>query len=270
MRASYRFVTAASLVRHHRILPDEAGRMVREWDRYVRHRHERGKSPESTAEHLVRFERQRIAKPYPSSARRDGLRRWSSEERSRVRAPVTPELADRMIADSLRREAAEHAERGHPLRAAALVEEAEEIDHRSRRDVGQRRRRRSPLVQKKRLPPRFSPHAARSLDVTRRLDRRPFCRAGTETATLIFPPGTSEREVRTWIERNGQRGRVRFTGIDVSPTTGSVRVRQRNPNDFIEDSFATILLSPRSGVRAVIGCPRPERERAGRRRRSGR
>lgn len=221
--------------------------MVRAWERYVRHRYNHGKSPESTAEHLLRFTRQRIVRPYPASTRnardtrRTTTRSWTTEERSRMRAKVTPQLADRMIADDLRREAAELAERGEDLRAALLVEEAERLES-SVRDAVRRASRRTSRDPQPR--------------VASRLDDRPLCPRGTEMQTLIFPPGTSKREVRAWTKRHNRSARR----IDVSPTTGSVRVRQRNPRAFVEDSFATILISPRRGVQAVIGCPLPGRE----------
>ena len=62
-RVGYRFATAAALVRSARITPPEAQRMVNEWTRYVRYRMLQGKTPESTARHLVRFESQRLARP---------------------------------------------------------------------------------------------------------------------------------------------------------------------------------------------------------------
>lgn len=46
-----------------------AERMVDDWSRYVRYRMLQGKSPESTAGHLVRFEAQSLAQPYPTRAR---------------------------------------------------------------------------------------------------------------------------------------------------------------------------------------------------------
>ena len=63
-RPSYRFATAVALVKQARLSPNEAERLVNAWSRYVRYRMQEGKSPESTAEHLVRFERQQLARPF--------------------------------------------------------------------------------------------------------------------------------------------------------------------------------------------------------------
>ena len=63
-RVGYRFATVASLVRFERMPVREAERVVDEWGRYVRARMRQGKSPASTAEHIARFERQRLSSPF--------------------------------------------------------------------------------------------------------------------------------------------------------------------------------------------------------------
>lgn len=71
-RPSYRFATAVALVKQARLSPSEAERLVSAWSSYVRYRMVEGKSPESTAEHLVRFERQGLARPFAADhSRRD-------------------------------------------------------------------------------------------------------------------------------------------------------------------------------------------------------
>ena len=81
-RVGYRFATAAALVRSARITPPEAQRMVNEWARYVRYRMLQGKTAESTARHLVRFESQRLARPARDPQRRSRSRKRSKRDAS--------------------------------------------------------------------------------------------------------------------------------------------------------------------------------------------
>lgn len=60
----YRFATAAALVRLERLGVPQAQRIVSDWAKYVDTRMRQGKSPASTAEHIARFERQHLARPY--------------------------------------------------------------------------------------------------------------------------------------------------------------------------------------------------------------
>lgn len=68
-RVGYRFATIAALVRQERLPLHTAERMVDDWERYVRGRMREGRSPSATAEHIARFERQRLARPYPTTRR---------------------------------------------------------------------------------------------------------------------------------------------------------------------------------------------------------
>ena len=62
-RAGYAFETAAALVRHGRWSFEDARRLASGWGRYIDARRRNGKTPLSTAEHISRFERLRLARP---------------------------------------------------------------------------------------------------------------------------------------------------------------------------------------------------------------
>ena len=64
--------------------PPVAGRLADDWRRYVHARRKAGKSPESTAEHIARFERQHLAHPWPQA--RDPERRVRRKSRTRTGA----------------------------------------------------------------------------------------------------------------------------------------------------------------------------------------
>ena len=72
----YRFAVLASLLRDHRRSPAEAERLVDRWRKLLEVRRAQGATPASTAEHVDRFERQRIAAPFPAErGSRDRRRR---------------------------------------------------------------------------------------------------------------------------------------------------------------------------------------------------
>ena len=173
-RVGYRFATTAALVRHERMRPTDAKRLVDEWASYVRHGMTIGKDPADTAAQLARFSRS--SRPPPRS-----------------------------------------------------------------RDVSRNTRRRS---------------GAGSVRISDRGIPFRVCGRGTEIESLIFPPHVSERAARKWATDHGFVARK----IDISPTTGSLRMRQREPSDFERGSFRTIQLSDTAQIRAVIGCPRAGHE----------
>lgn len=75
-------------------------------------------------------------------------------------------------------------------------------------------------------------------------------RPATVTQTLIFDKKKFGRaEAIAWAKRNGKR----FDKVD--ETEDSYRLRQREPGDFIADSFKTIDIT--DGVKAVVGHLKP-------------
>lgn len=67
----YRFEVAAALIRNYRMEPEEAFALVRRWGRLVDMRMQERRSSISTAEHIERFQRQRIVSPFPARTARD-------------------------------------------------------------------------------------------------------------------------------------------------------------------------------------------------------
>lgn len=76
----YRFATTAALVRQERLGVPQAQRIVSDWSKYVDARRKEGRSASSTAEHIARFTRQHLARPYsrdPQQKARDPKRKPS-------------------------------------------------------------------------------------------------------------------------------------------------------------------------------------------------
>lgn len=82
------------------------------------------------------------------------------------------------------------------------------------------------------------------------------CPRGLEVQTLLFPRDTNwtAARARRWAGRHG------FRSSKVDVTRDYYRVRNRDPRDFVDGSFRTIILSEKDDVNAVVGCPRPGRE----------
>lgn len=73
--------------------------------------------------------------------------------------------------------------------------------------------------------------------------------SATEVQTLIFAPGTTAKAAKAWAKAHGfKAGKTDTSG------TGSVRVRQHPPTDYMPDRFRTIPLT--DGVQAVVGVPK--------------
>lgn len=124
-RVGFRFATIAALVRRAGYTPRKAEDLVDAWTRYVRYSLYSGKTPESTAEHLVRFEH------YQHDP-------WS---RDPARQRVTSEAVNTAIADDLRTRARQLAI-DDPAHARELLRQADAI---AKRDPqSSRRQRRTP------------------------------------------------------------------------------------------------------------------------------
>ena len=117
--------------------------------------------------------------------------------------------------------------------------------------------RRSPLSTAEHVE-RFERQGIVSPFAGRDARKRPFrrCTRGMEVQTLIFPGGFGERRAKRWAKGHDYR----FGKVDVSRSTGSIRLRQREPIDFVDGSFRTITVDDRAGVQAVVGCPKRGRE----------
>lgn len=75
-----------------------------------------------------------------------------------------------------------------------------------------------------------------------------ICPVGTEIQTLIFEKPTWDIPfAKHWAEKHD----FMYGIVDEKPN--SIRIRQRDPSYFVEDSFRTIDIT--DGVKAVIGCP---------------
>jgi hypothetical protein len=77
------------------------------------------------------------------------------------------------------------------------------------------------------------------------------CPIGTEIQTLLVPRSKfpTEQKARAWILSHGFHAKK----IDVGQSV--MRFRQLSPSHFEPESFRTIPLG-KSGVQAVIGCPK--------------
>jgi len=95
-------------------------------------------------------------------------------------------------------------------------------------------------------------HDAGASEATDTLRR---CPVGTEIQTLVF-----EREMFTTAEAAGWARRHGFKAPTADVKLNTIRLRQKEPGDFVEGSFRTIPL--RAGVKAVIGCPKSARDEA--------
>jgi len=90
----------------------------------------------------------------------------------------------------------------------------------------------------------------------RRSGTRPYrrCERGLEVQTLILPKERYDpSRARAWARKHG------FRSTKIDETGPSFRLRQRNPKEFVRDSFRTITMGE-GNVRAVVGCPLPGRE----------
>lgn len=83
----YRFEVAAALIRNYRMEPQEAFALVRRWGRLVDMRMRERRSPISTAEHIERFQRQRIVSPFPARTARDKRSGARGRGQTRVSQP---------------------------------------------------------------------------------------------------------------------------------------------------------------------------------------
>lgn len=70
--ARYRREVVALLAVGHRIPTTHGLRLLKKWDAYVQARWRQGRPPCNVADHLSKFERERIVKPYRDPARRRG------------------------------------------------------------------------------------------------------------------------------------------------------------------------------------------------------
>jgi hypothetical protein len=63
----------------------------------------------------------------------------------------------------------------------------------------------------------------------------------------------SKAKAKTWIRKH------KFTGqLDASWGKRFYRFRQHPPGHYVKGSFRTITMSPTKGIKAVVGCPRPQ------------
>lgn len=75
------------------------------------------------------------------------------------------------------------------------------------------------------------------------------CPVGTQIQSLIFDKSMFNlRQAKAWAKKNN------FENAYVDGKLNTLRIRQKDPNLFVEDGFRTIQL--RQGVQAVIGCPK--------------
>jgi hypothetical protein len=83
------------------------------------------------------------------------------------------------------------------------------------------------------------------------------CPVGTEVQTFIFSKEKfSNARVKAWIKEYGK-----VEGGAVETNTMSRRVRQKDPSEFVKDSFRTIDIA--NGIKAVIGCPIKKKKKGG-------
>jgi hypothetical protein len=88
--------------------------------------------------------------------------------------------------------------------------------------------------------------AARRKSSTKKTRRFP---RGVEVQSLIFDANEfSAREARSWASEHG----FKAPATDRGPTT--LRLRQKSPRSFVENTFRTIAL--RGGVNAVVASPK--------------
>ena len=87
-RRGYRFEVEAALIRNFRMTPERATDLVRRWRLLVDQRSREGRSALSTAEHVERFDRQRLVSPYPSSRDAGARPRRGTKPTARQRAYI--------------------------------------------------------------------------------------------------------------------------------------------------------------------------------------
>lgn len=76
-----------------------------------------------------------------------------------------------------------------------------------------------------------------------------ICPVGTKIQTLIFNKDNfTKKQAKDWAKKHDER----YGFVDEKENT--YRIRQREPETFVEDSFRTITLT--KGVKGVIGCPK--------------
>ena len=262
-RVGYRFATIAALVRFHRYPLSAASALVDAWERYVRYAMASGKPPESTADHLVRFERHQAA---PWGGRRDPQGR------------VPRDAIDQAIADDLRARAREIA-REDPEHARELRLQADALDPDPARDPQRSSRPRS----KAKGTDSRSPGRTASQGQTRRGGLRartmqvsaqgiPFeqCPRGTRLQALMLPK--ARYSLATAVRFAEAHGFFLAADRDgdgvpdnVEASKNWIRVSLVPSGLFERRSFRNILLSERYELRGVIGCPRVEIAGRGRR-----
>lgn len=283
-RVGFRFAVIAALVRHERYPLPEAEELVRAWERYVRYAYLSEKSPESTAEHLARFNYYL----WKSETERDPQRRGGVTVHTArgagplgTRRNVPREHVDEAIAADLRMRAADLMDE-EPEHARLLLEEAQALSPRAGRgpvtprDPQSRRRKKPAKRSAARGRPR-PPEPIRGVGLNRlapagqrRISARGnefrVCSRGTEIVSLIFPFAMSVVAAEIWARNHG----FRFEDLEFPETTGTIRAPQRRSQDFVPGSFRTIMVSTKDDIRAVIGCPRKGRESDVSKGRSGR
>lgn len=65
----YLIQVACCLHDEHGVSPSRAEQLVKKWCRLIDSRFRKGKDPKSTAEHVARFQRGRIVKPYKAGCK---------------------------------------------------------------------------------------------------------------------------------------------------------------------------------------------------------
>ena len=257
-QVSYRFATAAALVRQERMTGPQARQAVQEAGAIVDSRMRQGASPASTARYVASLPTTRSSYPPPARdngpppsgvrpmVRKQGQRRSVEDFVSHV---VAAREAGAGTAEHRREMQAAGAvwatlRRGERRLARSLVESAPLRDR--------QRFSRDPTPRKSRAYNGRKRPEAGAMKVSKKGNPYRVCPRGTRIQTLIFPlTQFTEKKASKWARDHG----FRIQKIDL--TSQSIRIRQQPVELFTKGSFRTITLPSRTGtIRAVIGCPR--------------
>ena len=268
-QVSYRFATAAALVRQERMTGPQARQAVQEASAIVDSRMRRGDSPASAARYVASLPTTRSSYPPPARdngppsgvrpmVRKRGQRRAVEDFVSHV---VAAREAGAGTTEHRREMQAAGAvwatlRRGERRLARSLVESAplRDAQHRFARDP-QRKAKTSASLKPASRGARWNGRKrseAGMMKVSAKGNPYRVCPRGTRIQTLIFPlTQFTEKKASKWARDHG----FRIQKIDI--TSQSIRIRQQPVELFTKGSFRTITLPSRTGtIRAVIGCPR--------------
>ena len=216
----------------------EAQRLVEEWARYVNYRRRNHKTPQSTAEHIHRFETQRLAQPW--GARRDPSRNHVL-------------LSD--VARDMRRAGWSDKE---ILGAYADSSSSRRDPQRGRRTQGTRRDpapRRMPQALASVTHLRKRPGSPRAGAGQPRVSAKgiPYsrCGHGLRLQAVFFPRAYyTVASAKAWARKHD------FVQRKVEETPNFIRIQLVPSELFMKGSFRNIPLSEKHHIRGLVGCPR--------------